>query len=277
MRAGLHPWWSHHISFASTPNSPSSDPLEKQKHYSSLFPGYFDNLESDSAERDLFESFPPPTSFSAFLRSSLHPHLLSHPNAILGEVGLDRSFRIPKPRVDIKSDRGEQAYGRVNKSLTKLQTPLEHQVLLLRRQLEVAFELDRNVSMHSVQAQGVTVDLISNLSKTSVNWNKSKSKICMHSYGGSTDTIFRILRSQPHRIYFSFSTTINSRLDRLEDLIRAVPDERLLLESDYNDIRKSEIRLWEILGIVCDAKAWDREEAVQKLKENWRVFVGETT
>jgi Tat protein secretion system quality control protein TatD with DNase activity len=86
------------------------------------------------------------------------------------------------------------------------------------------------------------------------------------------ETIGQIIRLHPDRIYFSFSTTINARLDRLEALIEATPDDRLLIESDYNDVRRSEARLWEILGVVCQAKGWSKEKAVRVLEANWRVF-----
>lgn len=188
---------------------------------------------------------------------------------MLGEVGLDRSFRIPYPQTDAKSNREEH---KISKKFTELKTPMEHQVRLLREQMEIAFSLDRNISMHSVQAQGATVQLLTSLAKQSKCWTSSKSKICLHSYGGSVETIGQIIRLHPDRIYFSFSTTINARLDRLEALIEATPDDRLLIESDYNDVRRSEARLWEILGVVCQAKGWSKEKAVRVLEANWRVF-----
>ncbi|CAD6584732.1 MAG: hypothetical protein CYPHOPRED_002834 [Cyphobasidiales sp. Tagirdzhanova-0007] len=271
--AGLHPWWSHHISVEDITTASPSVTSQKQVHYASLFPGYFDNLDLEPAASALFESLPSPTRFTTFVEKTLRPYLLSYPNAVLGEVGLDRSFRIPAAKEDPKSARSHLGDEVVHKKLTHLKTPIEHQLQLLTKQLELAFELDRNVSMHSVQAQGATVDLLFSLSNDG-KWIGSKSKICMHSYGGSADTIARILRIHPKRLYFSFSTTINARLSRLEALIRAVPDDRLLLESDYNDVRTSEIRLWEILGIVCDAKGWHKEGAALRLKENWRTFSG---
>lgn len=251
---GLHPWWSHHITFA-------DGSITKQDHYHSLFP----NLPTE-----LFESFPEPTPMSRFIQESLRPHLEAYPQAMLGEVGLDKSFRIPYPTTEAKSNRSDHKHA---KKYTDLKTPMQHQLQLLQTQLEIAFELNRNVSMHVVQAHGPAADLLSSLSKTSQTWKKSTSKICMHSFGGSTDVIQRLVKNiDKNRIYFSFSTTINARLDRLEELIKAVPDNRLLIESDYNDIRKNDIRIWEILGIVCAAKEWSAGQAVKQLAGNWQVF-----
>lgn len=216
----------------------------------------------------------------------------NHPStAMLGEVGLDRSFRIPAPKEEAKTQRDsatssstQQADGgdnpvvdggsgtaRPRKKLTTLHTPIQHQVELLERQLRVAMRLDRNISMHSVQAQAATVELAERLSR-SPEWKASRAKLCMHSYGGSADTIQRLHRILKDRVYFSFSTTINARLSRLEELIRSVPDDRLLVESDFNDIRLSSLRVWEILGIVCDAKGWDAKRAADQLQRNWQSF-----
>lgn len=287
---GLHPWWSHHISFRLETDAP----LDKHEHYASLYPDWFSASAGDLTEEasSLLASFPEPTLFSTYLATSLRPHLTQFPHAMLGEVGLDRSFRVPYPQtepktahrdvdVDNKKHKHTREGHRISKKFTPLKTPVEHQVRLLREQMEVAFELGRNVSLHSVQAQGATVTLLEELPKTSKFWSSPgcASKICMHSYGGSEQTIERLARlssssSPPGRIYFSFSTTINARLDRLEDLIRAAPDDLLLIESDFNDIRKSETRIWEILSVVCQAKEWSKERAVDTLRRNWQRFSG---
>lgn len=262
---GLHPWWSHHISFD------SGAQLDKLAHYQGLFPDYFNTGASMEAEvQSIYDSFPVPTSFDQFVASSLMPHLIQYPDAILGEVGLDRSFRIPFPQTDAKSNR---AYQRTAKKFTNLKVPFEHQKWLLLAQVEVAFELNRNVSMHCVQAQGAMTDILADLPKISKHWSTSKSKICLHSFGGSVEVIQRLVNQvDKRRIYFSFSTTINAKLDRLEELIRAVPDDRILVESDFNDIRQNERRIWEILGVLCDAKGWDKERGAAQLRKNWQGF-----
>lgn len=262
---GLHPWWSHHISFREGGRAPS-----KQEHYSEVFPSYFAGDGMSEESKMLYESFPEPTLISTYVQNILRPSLLEYPNAMVGEVGLDRSFRIPFPKTDAKSDRSDHKQA---KKFTNLKVPMEHQLKLLNTQLDVAFELNRNVSFHDVQAHGAVMDLLASLAKHSDKWKHSKSKICLHSFGGSVDVIERVSKHiDKERIYFSFSTTINARLERLEELIRAVPDTRLLIESDYNDIRYNDIRVWEILGIVCDARGWTSHEAASILKRNWREF-----
>ena len=96
--------------------------------------------------------------------------MLQFPNALLGEVGLDRAFRhsltpypSPPPRV-----------------LTPFVTPLKHQLKILEAQLALAVELRRNVSVHSVQAQQLTVELLERMAKQyGQKWLDIS--ICLHS------------------------------------------------------------------------------------------------
>jgi Tat protein secretion system quality control protein TatD with DNase activity len=99
---------------------------------------------------------------------------------MLGEVGLDKSFRVPYPvslqggeSTDI--ERIQQAEGAIalsgieelaasrtqqqlqKKVLTPFRPSMEHQTKLLEMQMEVAIELGVNVSVHSVQCQGRSV------------------------------------------------------------------------------------------------------------------------
>jgi len=266
---GLHPWWSHHISFQDEGNPPS-----KQEHYADLFPSYFTQNDQPEEAAALYDTFPEPTLMSTFVETVLKPLLLQHTSAMLGEVGLDRSFRIPFPKTEAKSDRSDHQH---TKKFTDLKVPMEHQLKLLHAQLDIGFELNRNVSFHDVQAHGAVMDLLAYLAKKSEKWKHSTSKICLHSFGGSVDVIERVSKHiDKKRIYFSFSTTINARLERLEELIRAVPDDRLLIESDYNDIRMNDIKVWEVLGIVCDAKGWTAEQAGAILERNWAAFIGQS-
>lgn len=95
---------------------------------------------------------------------------------MVGEVGLDRAFRVP---VD---------YYASPRVLTSFSIPLEHQLTLLEAQLELAVELGRNVSIHSVKAQQATTDLLAKMKKKhgAEIWNRIS--VDMHSCGLSPQT-----------------------------------------------------------------------------------------
>jgi len=89
---------------------------------------------------------------------------------MLGEVGLDRIFRVP---VD---------YFASPRVLTPFTIPIDHQVKILEAQIELAIELGRNVSIHSVKSQQPTMDLLARLkAKHGAKFNKIS--IDMHSCG----------------------------------------------------------------------------------------------
>lgn len=89
---------------------------------------------------------------------------------MVGEVGLDRVFRVPidyfaSPRV-----------------LTDFTIPLEHQLAIFEAQVELALELGRNISVHSVKSQMVTVDLLAKMkAKHGEKWDNIS--VDLHSCG----------------------------------------------------------------------------------------------
>lgn len=135
---GYHPWAAHTISLEKTPNS--------RAHYARLF-----GEAQDEETAALYDSLPAPTPLSDALEQ-LRMHLEAFPHALVGEVGLDRSFRLPDPRVG-------------GRQLTRLQTPIDHQLAVLRPQVQLACVLGRSVSMHSVRAAGQTTAFLDEMRK----------------------------------------------------------------------------------------------------------------
>ena len=80
-------------------------------------------------------------------------NLVEHPTAMLGEVGLDRSFRISYQSIPSPPPR----------RLSSFITPIQHQLAILEAQIGLAVELKRHISMHSVAAQQITIDLLSRM------------------------------------------------------------------------------------------------------------------
>jgi hypothetical protein len=84
--------------------------------------------------------------------------------------------------------------------------------------------------------------------------------------------------------FLSLSTVINGRSNNLNALIAACSPDRILIESDLNDIDMCTERCIEMLNIVARVKGWQVEEewldevpkdewgVVRRLEANWKAF-----
>ncbi|KAF9990037.1 hypothetical protein BGZ75_003806 [Mortierella antarctica] len=101
-------------------------------------------------------------------------------------------------------------------------------------------------------------------------------RLCMHSYGGSVDMLkaFTKMDHAPE-IFFSFSILINGRLQerKLRELILAVPEDRLLIESDHHSHSQVDQLLVEMVVKVAEIRKWTLKETVEKTTRNWNRFV----
>jgi Tat protein secretion system quality control protein TatD with DNase activity len=100
----------------------------------------------------------------------------------------------------------------------------------------------------------------------------------MHSYSGPIEPIRQFLhKSNPSDVYFSFSAVINfSGLSarKVSDVIKALPAERILIESDLHTAGpQMDQLLEEAARQICEARGWELREGVQQLADNWRRFV----
>ncbi|KAF8586229.1 TatD DNase family Scn1 [Ramaria rubella] len=259
---GYHPWFTHWIAL---------DPISKEQHYRNLL---LDEVtvskENEEAFDRLLLELPEPILLPEVL-STLRDHMNEFPEAMLGEVGLDRSFRIPwSPSPNVQ------------RNFSDFTVPLDHQMRILEAQLQLAVELKRNVSFHSVKAQQATIQLVDRMSaKYGEGWDMIS--LDMHSCGLSPEMWKTLERRHPN-IYMSLSTTINSRSRSHRALIDGCDPNRILAESDYHDVNGSTERTWAMVRIIAEVKGWQVEQewdttvpkehwgAVQKLEENWKVF-----
>lgn len=99
-------------------------------------------------------------------------------------------------------------------------------------QVALAAEFKRPVSVHCVKGYGHLLSYFTTLAKKT---DSCPPKVMLHSYGGSVEEILRFCKipNIGSRFYFSFSHAINHRTpEKLRARVAAVPDDRLLLESD---------------------------------------------
>jgi Tat protein secretion system quality control protein TatD with DNase activity len=315
---GWHPWFSHQMYIDEDGDEQrKTDTLTgdaKLKHYQSVLQPFRDNPSEE--DRQTFLSLPDPTPFSVFLAQT-RQHLERNPYALIGEIGLDRSFRIPESwtnNADLWARRNHTLTpgGREGRRLTPFRCSPSHQKAICKKQLQLAGELNRGVSVHGVQAHGLVFEVLSELWKghelpvlskrerkkrgqdhPSVENDMSdptrieqKAKpypprICLHSYSGNASNFKQYLNPAiPAKIFASFSTAINLA-DTLEDetpaafeeIIKTVPDHMVLVESDLHTAgEEMDRRMEDIVRRICRVKGWGLEEGVKQLGKNWRAF-----
>ena len=134
--------------------------------------------------------------------------LEKYPMASLGEIGIDRSRH--RRSDSIQSD-------------------------IFVKQMQMAKELKRPVSLHCVHGWGILKDVLRQAGPMPAG-------IVLHSYSGSLETVLELAEIG---VMFSFSS-LNSNIKKTT--LAAVPDELLLLESDAP---------YGLPGKVCDA-IWKR-------------------
>ncbi|KAI6047873.1 hypothetical protein EDC04DRAFT_30655 [Pisolithus marmoratus] len=149
--------------------------------------------------------------------------------------------------------------------------------------MNMAVELGRNISLHSVKSDQATLDLFNRMhERHQANWLQIS--IDFHSCGASTET-WRVIEKRHTNIFLSLSTAINGRSSKHRALIAACSPHRILVESDYHAIEECTKRTWDMVLTVAEVKGWSveatwvdhdiREEewgVVRRLENNWHEF-----
>ena len=260
---GWHPWFSHHI--YDDLNTHQVEP-SKAKHYQ-------ETIGLEQHDPSFLDNLPQPRPLSAYIAST-RAYLERYPLALIGEIGLDRSFRVPDNRAaTYRLDAGQflTPGTREGRRLSRYRVNLKHQQKILIAQLNLAGEMHRAVSVHGVAAHGMLFDTLGetwrNCERKSISRKARKRRentngmeghnedvpvahqvspspacfpprICLHSYSGSVDTVKQYLHpSVPATIFFSFSQVINfstPATSKTIEVIKAIPHDRILIESDLH-------------------------------------------
>ncbi|KAK4038229.1 Cut9-interacting protein scn1 [Parachaetomium inaequale] len=331
---GWHPWFSHQL-YDDTEASSSTtyDPADQQQktiHYTAVL--------SPAPDAAFVASLPDPLPLSTFLAATRQRVLdaAGGGTALIGEVGLDKAFRLPWPwntaeHSHSHSTPGQQQQqqqqqrddssplltpgGREGRTLSPHHVRMPHQVAVLKAQLRLAGELGVAASVHGVQAHGVLFDALAGLwkgherevvsrrkqkmvAKGAEDFSESEKeeegsaaagkrykpkpfppRVCLHSFSGSPQTVQQYLNPAiPVDVFFSFSTVINLSTaggeSRFPDVVRACPDDRLLVESDLHCAGEEMDRVLEdICRRVCEIKGWALEEGLARIRRNYEAFI----
>ncbi|KAI4866269.1 hydrolase [Hypoxylon rubiginosum] len=324
---GWHPWFSYQFyDDTSTDQAYDGTPPSKTSHYDNVL-----TPAPSSKDVSFNEGLPDPRPLSEFLNET-KSRLEKYPLALVGEVGLDKAFRLPQSSTSTyqtQRDEGLTPGGREGRLLSPFRVQMNHQAAVLQAQLRLAGEMGRAVSVHGVQAHGVLYqtiaalwkghekDVMSRREKKQVakgaedfsdssededddddhagprDKGQGKSagsdltiggpqpfppRICLHSFSGPVEVVKQYLHpSVPASIFFSFSIVVNWATgggDKAEEAIRAIPDDRILVESDLHTAgEQMDQYLEEACRRICKIKGWDLREGVERLGRNWREFV----
>ncbi|AEO67038.1 uncharacterized protein THITE_2115774 [Thermothielavioides terrestris NRRL 8126] len=166
---GWHPWFSYQLyddmdhgggaSSGSTYDPAEPKAEQKAKHYSAVL--------SPAPDDGFMAALPDPIPLSRFIADTRR-RVLEAGTALIGEIGLDKAFRLPWPWNEAaQSGRDETLTpgGREGRMLSPHHVKMAHQVQVLKAQLRLAGELGVAVSVHGVQAHGVLFDALASLWK----------------------------------------------------------------------------------------------------------------
>lgn len=160
---GWHPWFSHQLyddslSAEEATYDPSSSDLdsEKLRHYNAVL----SPAPQTKDDEDFVIQLPTPQPLSSLLAQT-RSYLEAHPYALVGEIGIDKAFRLPSHGVFQGDPEKGMTPGRRNgESLSPYRVNTDHQVRIFKAQLNLAGETGRAVSVHGVQAPGVLYDAL---------------------------------------------------------------------------------------------------------------------
>lgn len=207
---GIHPWYSHLFSFTT---------ITKEEHYTAVL---------SEVTLELLEVLPEPVLVDKHLQKiEKFASSLKESGQLLGigEIGLDKLFRVPNSGYFGSNHRQEP-------KLTKSKVRIEHQMAIFKVQLELAERIRVPVSLHCVKAHGPLYDVIRDHSKQCPH-------LILHSYSGSLHQAQRWIKDfkkQNRKLSFSFSKFVNGKPEKIGDfnaLLDALDDLQILVETDY--------------------------------------------
>ena len=167
---------------------------------------------------------------------------LNNPYINIGEIGLDRR----------------------NKKLNE-------QIIVFKKFLDLGIKYKKSISIHCVNYWGLVLDILNEL-------NIEYVKILFHGFSGSIET-YEILKK--YNSYFSFSLNMLNR-EKIIHLIKSIPIEKILIESDMTNIKYIELglngyldQIHKTYNRISEIKELPLEDVICKINENFKIFIKE--
>ncbi|KAB5540406.1 TatD family [Coniochaeta sp. 2T2.1] len=316
---GWHPWFSYQLYDDSLPREKATYPPDSTDPKAAKI-AHYKSVLVPAPDEEFISSLPDLIPLSTYL-PQVRSRLKAYPLSLVGEVGLDKGFRLPVPWTEEEHSARDASLtpgGREGRWLSPHRVSLPHQTNILQAQLRLAGELGRACSVHGVQAHGALFDALSSMwkghekevvprskqkmvAKGAEDWGDDSEdeeggqrteegrlvveaklfppRICLHSFSGPVQVAKQYLHAGiPAKIFFSFSTAINLSTEggeaKFPEVVRAVPDDRLLVESDLHVAgHKMDGMLEDMYRRVCEIKGWELRDGVERIGRNYEEFV----
>lgn len=304
---GWHPWFSH-LLYDDSADAPTYRPTSGSETDNAAKQAHYNAVLQPEPSSDFVASLPTPIAVSTFLKET-ESRLSANPYALVGEIGVDKAFRLPEPwnpSEQAERDSTLTPGGREGRHLSPHRVRIEHQRAILAAQLRLAGKTRRAVSVHGVQAHGVLHDTLVDtwkgherevitrrkrrlVAKGAEDFSDEEDdddsekpyppRICLHSFSASVEVLKQYLNPTiPARIFVSLSVAVNLSTDasctKTDEVLRALPDDSVLIESDLHIVGEHmEKALEDMYRHVCEVKGWELEEGVKKIAMNYEEFI----
>ena len=248
---GIHPWYSH--LFFMGPEA-----FTGKDHYRNVLHGG----DEEEIER-IIAQLPEPINLESYIQREFDPKFV----ACVGEIGLDKVFRLP----------GNGFYqGDRPSPLGRVRVKMEHQVKIFTAMCDLAVQHELPVSIHCVKCPSLMFDVC----KAHL-LPHPKVKICLHSFTGSLETLesFWLPTFACDRFFLSISRYFNFKSSEAGlQLLKRVPLQCILTETDFTWDNTSKEQLLQDLSFlvqqVANVHGLDSADAAQDaVYHNFQRFI----
>lgn len=264
---GIHPWYTHLFTIEDYSKEAIgyqlSDSEIKSQHYSKIF-NFIKKVKIEDGDISslpdlLLDNLPVPKNLYELIKEielMIQENIRNNENYefMIGEIGLDKLFRIPWNGYLGNENEGlinTNSKFNSNSKFSNYQVSLNHQIIIYKEFLKLAIKYNKPVSIHCVKAHGILFDTTRSMIKIK---DDKCINLCLHSYSGSIDQAKNWLKLYKKNIFFSISEILNikggtrkekekEKIDGYDnedivdskciDLLKFLPFENILTETDY--------------------------------------------
>ncbi|CAR29640.1 hypothetical protein ZYGR_0AD03240 [Zygosaccharomyces rouxii] len=217
---GIHPWYSHLFTL---------EHVDKRSHYEQVL-----EWKDQDDFNAIVEVLPDPMHLDTYIAKEYDSQSVT----VIGEIGLDKLFRLPK---------NTGFYIEGGGPLSRIRVKMSHQVAVFTRFCQLARQCGKPVSVHGVKCHGLLYDVCrQELMPHDV-------KICLHSVTASLDTLQIWIKEYGRSTFFSLSKWINFKdSDEGKNLVKMLPLKCILTETDFPIDKCHNSELADQLDCICD-------------------------